>query len=264
MVIVGGMGSAHTPLSDVWILDTVASSWTQGADYPGPYGGAYGACTAVHEGKVHVFGTTDDVYVYDVITDSWDTITPVGTTPPNRVLGASAQVGSSTVEYLFGGEDENGNILNDIWRFNYDSNTWSREPDMPVALSRSAAATFVSQSQSQSQHVLLFGGLQSDGKPTNRTFVYVPGIAVKKTVFDETAGEWVDSITAELNDTVRFRCVVHNNGTDCNLTDITVMDILSDSLEYRDNATVDGGSTRANASRRKRIQVGVRRTTCIL
>ena len=245
IVAIGGMGSAHTPLSDTWVYDTVASSWTQRTDFPGPYGGAYGSSTAVHGNKVYVSGTTDDVYVYDVITDSWTTITPGGTTPPNRVLGASAQVGSSTVEYLFGGEDENGNILSDIWEFDYGTDTWTRKTDMPVALSRFAAATF--EAQSQSQHVLLFGGLQSDGKPSNQTFEYipeaeecVPGIAVNKTVFNETAGEWVDAITAELNETVRFRCVVHNNGTCCNLTDIAVTDIMSDSLEYRNNATVDG------------------------
>jgi uncharacterized repeat protein (TIGR01451 family) len=68
----------------------------------------------------------------------------------------------------------------------------------------------------------------------------VPGIEVNKTVFNETSGEWVDETTAKVNDTLRFRCVVHNNGTCCNLTDITVTDILSDSMEYRDNATVDG------------------------
>ena len=68
----------------------------------------------------------------------------------------------------------------------------------------------------------------------------LPSIEVNKMVFNETSGEWVDETTAKVNDTLRFRCVVHNNGTCCNLTDITVTDILSDSLEYRDNATVDG------------------------
>jgi hypothetical protein len=39
---------------------------------------------------------------------------------------------------------------------------------------------------------------------------------------------------------VRFRGVIHNDGTCCNLTDIVVTDVLSESLEYKDNATVDG------------------------
>ena len=246
MYLVGGTDSGGMPSAEVWGYDLTSSSWTQGADYPGPFGAAYGAAVFAPDSTIMVGGTTgNDYYVYDPQANTWTQKSSSGTTPPNRVLGASAQVGGSTVEYLFGGEDENVNILNDTWEFDYDTNTWTRKTDMPVALCRSAAATF--ESKSQSQHVLLFGGLQSDGKPTNRTFVYipdaeecVPGIAVNKTVFNETAGEWVKETTAELNDTVRFRCVVHNNGTCCNLTNITVTDILSDSLEYRDNATVDG------------------------
>ena len=60
----------------------------------------------------------------------------------------------------------------------------------------------------------------------------VPGIEVEKTVWNETTGAWVDEITANISDTVRFNCTIHNNGTCCNLTNITVMDTMSDSLEY--------------------------------
>ena len=74
----------------------------------------------------------------------------------------------------------------------------------------------------------------------SNTTACLPSIEVNKMVFNETSGHWVDETTAKVNDTLRFRCVVHNSGTCCNLTNITVMDILSDSLEYRDNATVDG------------------------
>ena len=67
----------------------------------------------------------------------------------------------------------------------------------------------------------------------------VPGIEVNKTIWNETAEAWEDRIKANVSDTVRFRCEIHNNGTCCPLTDIVVTDILSDSLEYADNATVD-------------------------
>ena len=63
-------------------------------------------------------------------------------------------------------------------------------------------------------------------------------IEVNKTVFNEITSQWVNETTVNVNDTVRFRCEVHNNGT-CNLTNITVTDILPDSLEYSGNATVD-------------------------
>ena len=62
-------------------------------------------------------------------------------------------------------------------------------------------------------------------------------IDVNKTVWNSTTGEWVEEINATVNETVRFRCIIHNDGG-YNLTNITVTDILSDSLEYADNATV--------------------------
>jgi fimbrial isopeptide formation D2 family protein/uncharacterized repeat protein (TIGR01451 family) len=62
----------------------------------------------------------------------------------------------------------------------------------------------------------------------------VPGIEVNKTVFDPETVEWVDKINATIGATVLFKSTIHNSGTCCNLTDITVWDILSDSLEYVD------------------------------
>ncbi|MCK4732917.1 MAG: hypothetical protein KAT65_10720 [Methanophagales archaeon] len=60
-----------------------------------------------------------------------------------------------------------------------------------------------------------------------------PAIEVNKTVFDPVNGTWVEKIhDAEISQTYRFRCEVHNNGTCCNLTNIAVIDTLSDSLEH--------------------------------
>jgi len=71
----------------------------------------------------------------------------------------------------------------------------------------------------------------------------VPSIEVNKTVWDPVAEAWIEKIeNANISQTYRFRCEVHNNGTCCDLTDIKVVDTLSDSLEYVNNATVDGVS----------------------
>ncbi|MEA3325439.1 MAG: GEVED domain-containing protein, partial [Euryarchaeota archaeon] len=67
-----------------------------------------------------------------------------------------------------------------------------------------------------------------------------PSIDVEKKVLDPETGEGVDAITADVGDTVRFQFTIHNNGTCCDLTDIVVVDRLSESLEYADNAMVNG------------------------
>ena len=65
-----------------------------------------------------------------------------------------------------------------------------------------------------------------------------PGIDVKKWVWDGTC-EWVDDTWVYPGDTVRFKIVVMNTGETI-LENVTAIDTLSDSLEYADDATVDG------------------------
>jgi len=61
----------------------------------------------------------------------------------------------------------------------------------------------------------------------------IPDLEVEKTVFNESSGSWEKMVNASLNDNLRFRVWMHNNATCCNLTDITVIDNLSDSLKYK-------------------------------
>jgi uncharacterized repeat protein (TIGR01451 family) len=67
-----------------------------------------------------------------------------------------------------------------------------------------------------------------------------PSIDVIKKVWNKQKEEWVEEVCAPLDGTVRFQCTVVNNGECCNLTNILVSDILSDSLKYADSATVNG------------------------
>ncbi|MCK4458340.1 MAG: DUF3344 domain-containing protein, partial [Methanosarcinales archaeon] len=64
------------------------------------------------------------------------------------------------------------------------------------------------------------------------------GIDVSKTVWNGTA--WVEEITgATIGDTYRFRCEMDNSGSPgMDLTNIIALDVLSDSLEYANNARI--------------------------
>jgi len=64
------------------------------------------------------------------------------------------------------------------------------------------------------------------------------GIDVEKLVWDGIC-DWVDEIWADHCSIVRFKITVENTGN-VSLTDVYVNDTLSDSLEYMDNATVNG------------------------
>lgn len=65
-----------------------------------------------------------------------------------------------------------------------------------------------------------------------------PSIDVEKYVWDGYC-EWVDEIHVYPETSVRFRIVVNNTGGQV-LTNVTVVDTLSDSLSYDDQATVNG------------------------
>ncbi|GAI52086.1 unnamed protein product, partial [marine sediment metagenome] len=56
-------------------------------------------------------------------------------------------------------------------------------------------------------------------------------VDINKWVWDETTQEWVESIGAEVDETVSFKIEVHNDGG-YDLTDIEVVDTLPVCLEY--------------------------------
>jgi fimbrial isopeptide formation D2 family protein/uncharacterized repeat protein (TIGR01451 family) len=62
-------------------------------------------------------------------------------------------------------------------------------------------------------------------------------IDVEKKVWDGC--NWVEEVYAEHCTIVRFNITIHNSGT-CNVYNISVIDTLPDSLEYADNATING------------------------
>jgi uncharacterized repeat protein (TIGR01451 family) len=64
-----------------------------------------------------------------------------------------------------------------------------------------------------------------------------PNISVTKNIWN--GSDLVDTIVANVGDTLTFNVTISNTGTS-NLTDIWVTDTLSDSLTYNDNATVNG------------------------
>ena len=78
---------------------------------------------------------------------------------------------------------------------------------------------------------------------TDDAYVNLPSPArleVIKKVWDPDTGKWVKVIPdAKIGDIYRFNCTIHNAGSaGMDLEDIRVWDLLSDSLEYADNATM--------------------------
>ena len=71
---------------------------------------------------------------------------------------------------------------------------------------------------------------RSDG-----TELFTPPISVTKTVWNGTA--WAHDLTTHVGNVVRFNITIENNEA-TNITNMTIVDFLSDSLEYGDDATL--------------------------
>jgi len=148
VAVLGGLTKAngtYTARQDLYIYDPAANTWTRGADAPVPI---YGASTVVTpDGKLYVLSghgiaphSNPPVRVYDPASDSWSSITPVGAAPDAPRLLASAAL-SGGKAYLFGGQHEDTlQIFNDTWEFDFTTNTWTQQADMPIALVSAAAA----------------------------------------------------------------------------------------------------------------------------
>jgi len=62
-----------------------------------------------------------------------------------------------------------------------------------------------------------------------------PSVGIEKLVSADGGVTWSDEVTADVDDMVRFRITVHNDGS-YDLTNIKVADTLPECLEYKDNA----------------------------
>jgi uncharacterized repeat protein (TIGR01451 family) len=81
-----------------------------------------------------------------------------------------------------------------------------------------------------------------------------PSIEVDKQVWDTNKQAWVEEISADVEETVTFQSIIHNDGTCGTLYDITVTDILPDSLDYANNAQVNDKQYEPKVINNKELQ----------
>ena len=79
------------------------------------------------------------------------------------------------------------------------------------------------------------GGSVTDTDTATVNGIGIPHVDIEKWVSVDDGATWSDEVTAAVCTMVRFKIEVHNDG-DYDLTNIKVVDILPDCLEYKDNA----------------------------
>ena len=140
--------------------DGTPGNWVKGA--PHPAGCLYGSTSVVVDGKAYVFAgkgcsdpwpTSSNVWEWNATQDKFDQIEPANDPPPARYLHQAALYG--TEMWVFGGIGAGGSELNDTWKYDFTTKTWTRGPNMVRALSQGGAGVL---SSNAGPVILLYGG----------------------------------------------------------------------------------------------------------
>lgn len=93
------------------------------------------SCVMLNEQHMVIFGgftfgqRTNDIYAYNFRANEWTKIDYVGDEVPEPRAGHSAVIkydnANGDCMFIFGGKDDDNNKLNDTWKFNFKTCTWT-------------------------------------------------------------------------------------------------------------------------------------------
>jgi N-acetylneuraminic acid mutarotase len=146
-----------------------AQNWIQIEDFPGT---ARDDGVSFVLGEVAYFGTglqvgwtpTSDFYAYQ-IGESWSEIAPM---PAGSERQYACACSDNSYGYVFGGQGEGNEYLNDLWRYDPEVDIWMEMTALPAA-GRSGMACF-----SFGEELYFVGGRTGEDQHTSETWRYSP------------------------------------------------------------------------------------------
>jgi len=188
VVLFGGFDTANS--DETWLYDVAMNTWTQvstsgqaGTDYP--YGRDVPAMVydssnnkmILYGGYANVIGKAHDTWAYDVASDTWEersTSGQIGTDKPTvygRHSMAYDAINKKVV--LFGGGDDNENVEDETWIYDYLTDTWTEVSTGGTAGTDkpSARECFSMAYDYANNKVVLFAGDDSSAR-TDETWIY--------------------------------------------------------------------------------------------
>ena len=125
---------------------------------------------------------TNDFYAFDLVSETWSTIAPMPSTMERQYAFSSS---ISDEGFVFGGINDAGDFLNDLWKYNSISNSWLQLASMP-AEGRSGGVTFVLDNK-----LYIVGGKSSTSSALNETWMYDPALDEWSVMADfPESGSW--------------------------------------------------------------------------
>ncbi|MBN1823696.1 MAG: hypothetical protein JW803_05190 [Endomicrobiales bacterium] len=138
VVMFGGTKAAGEYKDETWTFDNT-SGWVMVNPSTKPYARHGHASVSLGDGKILMFGgkNADDwfneTWIYTVQSNEWQAVA-TSTAPSGRAYFSMASDTTTKKVILFGGRDENWNVLSDTWEFDFNNSSWSqRTPVGPPA-----------------------------------------------------------------------------------------------------------------------------------
>lgn len=161
LIVFGGQRGAAF-FDDLWRYDPETGRWAELPRRGAAPMARYGSCMIVGPDErlwiSHGFtfaGRFDDTRAYDLDSERWSSVGPVGRRPGERCLHDCFTTSNGEL-VLFGGQDDGAFALGDLWAMRGDR-TWERLPDPDLAPRRLYAVT------EAGADAYLFGGADEEG-----------------------------------------------------------------------------------------------------
>jgi Galactose oxidase, central domain len=172
LLLFGGRDAAGAWLSDTWIFDVEASSWTELVPALSPPPRNAHDMARVDASTVVMFGGTAatgggalaDTWSFDIATEAWSSVS--GPMPPPRFQHGMVAIGGS-LALLYGGRTSIGMEIGDTWIFDAGALSWSNVAP-PGAPPTNSAFAFAFDG---ADTVTMFGGFQNN-IPLDQTWNY--------------------------------------------------------------------------------------------
>ncbi|MFX1319181.1 MAG: kelch repeat-containing protein [Promethearchaeota archaeon] len=170
IILFGGhlSGSSSTIVSyyETWAYDYDTNTWTNRTTTTHPPGTAWGDMAyAIQAERQILFGGLGDsatylgdTWAYDYDTNTWTDRAPAAS-PPRRFDHRMVYDSESDKVILVGGIGLGAAILDDVWAYDYDTNTWTERTSFPTIIASHSLAY-----DSAMDRVILYGGARNFGE----------------------------------------------------------------------------------------------------
>ena len=170
-----GTSGPYTFLNDLWSYSPETNQWTE-LSYAGDSSAPRGRMNTEMifdeaEEKLLIFGggqltsnfssfiPYNDLFSYDLKSNTWEQITPNNNPPPARLFHSSAFDAKRRRLYIFGGGGASafqGPFYNDMWYFDFATKTWTEVPTNSTFPARRIKAVFVY--DAENDRLVMMGG----------------------------------------------------------------------------------------------------------